>query len=101
MACGTPTVVSNTSSLPEVVGDAGLLVDPNEYEEIAVAVHRLLTDPALHAELREKGLARAKCFRWHDAAVKTLELYHQVYAEAYATSARAIMTPVGSAEPAE
>lgn len=102
MACGTPTVVSNTSSLPEVVGDAGLLVDPNQYEEIAVAVHRLLTDPALHAELREKGLARAKCFRWHDAAVQTLEVYRQVYAQAYHHApVQRKLFPVSSTESAE
>jgi glycosyltransferase involved in cell wall biosynthesis len=78
MACGTPTVVSNASSLPEVVGDAALLVDPNNWEEIAIAVHRLLTDPALHAELRDKGLQRATCFSWELAARRTLEVYRQV-----------------------
>lgn len=56
MACGTPTIVSNVSSLPEVVQDAALLVDPNNHEEIAVAMNRLLTDDKLHAEIREKGL---------------------------------------------
>jgi glycosyltransferase involved in cell wall biosynthesis len=77
MACGTPTVVANTSSLPEVVGDAALLVNPDNWEEIAIAVHRLLTDPALHAELREKGLQRAACFSWDLAARRTLEVYRQ------------------------
>ena len=60
MACGTPTIVSNVSSLPEVVGDAALLVNPRDTEEIAVAMHRLLTDDELHAELREKGIQRAR-----------------------------------------
>lgn len=78
MACGTPTIVSNVSSLPEVVGDAALLVDPNSPEEIAVAIHRLLTDAELHEELRTKGLQRSKCFSWEIAAKQTLGIYHQV-----------------------
>jgi len=78
MACGTPTIVSDVSSLPEVVGDAALLVDPNNPEEIAVALHRLLTDDTLHSELRTKGLQRAKCFTWELAAQQTLEVYEAV-----------------------
>lgn len=80
MACGTPTVVSNVSSLPEVVGDAALLVNPQDPEELAVALHRLLTDDALHAELREKGLQRAACFSWDQAAHQTLDVYRRVMA---------------------
>jgi glycosyltransferase involved in cell wall biosynthesis len=78
MACGTPTIVSNVSSLPEVVGDAALLVNPGNWEEIAVAIHRLLNDETLHAELSEKGLQRASCFSWDLAACRTLEVYRQV-----------------------
>jgi glycosyltransferase involved in cell wall biosynthesis len=78
MACGTPTIVSNVSSLPEVVGDAALLVDPSNWEEIAVAIHRLLSDDQLHAELREKGLQRARYFSWESAAHRTLEVYQLV-----------------------
>jgi glycosyltransferase involved in cell wall biosynthesis len=78
MACGTPTVVSNSSSLPEVVGDAALLVNPNDPEEIAVALHRLLTDDQLHAEQRAKGLKRAGCFSWESAARSTMEVYRRV-----------------------
>ena len=81
MACGTPTIVSNVSSLPEVVGDAALLVDPNNPEEIAVAMQRLLVDEQLHAELRHKGLQRARCFSWELAARSTLEVYHKVVNE--------------------
>ncbi|MEZ4868703.1 MAG: glycosyltransferase family 1 protein [Caldilineaceae bacterium] len=77
MACGTPTIVSNVSSLPEVVGDAALLVDPQDPEELAVAMHRLLQDDVLHAELREKGLKRAQCFSWEMAARSTLEVYRK------------------------
>lgn len=78
MACGTPTIVSNVGSLPEVVNDAALLVNPNDHEEIAVAMHRLLEDEALHDELRRKGLQRAKGFSWDRAAAKTLEVYRTV-----------------------
>jgi glycosyltransferase involved in cell wall biosynthesis len=78
MACGTPTIVSNVSSLPEVVGDAALLVNPSNWEEIAVAIHRLLSDDALHAELREKGLQRARHFSWESAARRTMEVYQFV-----------------------
>jgi glycosyltransferase involved in cell wall biosynthesis len=81
MACGTPTVVSNISSLPEVVGDAALLINPQDAEELAVALQRLLTDDALHAELREKGLQRAKCFSWEQAALSTLDVYRRVIAK--------------------
>ncbi len=81
MACGTPTIVSNISSLPEVVGDAALLIDPNNPEEIAVALQRLLTDEELYAELRTKGLQRASCFSWEMAARSTLEVYRKVVSE--------------------
>jgi glycosyltransferase involved in cell wall biosynthesis len=77
MACGTPVVVSNVSSLPEVVGDAALLIDPNNEEELAVALHRLLSDDALHASLRDKGLARAHTFSWERAAEETLAVYRR------------------------
>ena len=78
MACGTPTIVSNTSSMPEVVGDAGLIVDPSDWEEIAVAIHRLLTDDELHQELCQKGLQRASVFSWSRAAAETLDVYRMV-----------------------
>lgn len=91
MACGTPTIVSNTSSMPEVVGDAALLVDPEDTEEIAVAMHRLLSDGELHTELREKGFKRADCFSWELAARSTLKVYQKVISQ------RAM--PVSSAAP--
>ncbi len=78
MACGTPVVASNVSSVPEVVGDAALLVDPNSDEALAVALQRLLTDDALWVSLREKGLARARTFSWERAAEETLAVYHRV-----------------------
>jgi glycosyltransferase involved in cell wall biosynthesis len=78
MACGTPVVVSNVSSLPEVVSDAGLLVDPNSVEELVVAMWRLLTDSELISSLREKGIRRAAHFSWEKAARETLDLYHSL-----------------------
>jgi glycosyltransferase involved in cell wall biosynthesis len=78
MACGTPVVVSNVSSLPEVVGDAGLLVDPENVCELTVAIWRILTDESLRAALVAKGLRRARCFSWEKTAAQTLELYLRV-----------------------
>ena len=73
MACGTPVVTSNISSLPEVAGDAALLVNPEDAEAIATAVYRLLTDEDLCCKLRELGLQRVKRFTWESCAQKTLE----------------------------
>lgn len=78
MACGTPVVVSNVSSLPEIAGDAALLADPDNDEEIAVALHRLLSDEELHRQLSEKGRARARTFSWTRAAEETLAVYEKV-----------------------
>jgi glycosyltransferase involved in cell wall biosynthesis len=80
MACGTPVIVSNVSSLPEVVGDAALLVNPENDEEITVALWRLLTDASLWAELREKGLRRAAAFSWERAAQQTMAVYREAVA---------------------
>ncbi|HIQ04823.1 MAG TPA: glycosyltransferase family 1 protein, partial [Anaerolineae bacterium] len=78
MACGTPVITSNVSSMPEVVGDAGLLVDPNDTAGLAVAMWRVLSDADLHSQLREKGLKRAASFSWKRAARETLTLYRHV-----------------------
>ena len=75
MACGAPVVCSNTSSLPEVVGDAALLVNPRDVGEIAAAVERVVTDAALRNELRAKGFAQAAKFSWERAARETLAVY--------------------------
>ena len=68
MACGCPVVAANTSSLPEVVGDAGLLVDPYDVSSLAGAIDRLISDAALAADLRTRGLARAQQFTWQRSA---------------------------------
>jgi glycosyltransferase involved in cell wall biosynthesis len=64
MACGTPVITSNVSSMPEVVGDAALLVDPLDTADITRALERVMTDDALAEDLRARGLSRAKLFSW-------------------------------------
>jgi len=81
MACGTPVVASNTSSLPEVVGDAALTVDPYDVEGLTKAMEQLLTDQELQNEMRTRGLARAKLFSWERTARETLKVYEEVYAK--------------------
>jgi glycosyltransferase involved in cell wall biosynthesis len=78
MTCGAPVIVSNTSSLPEVVGDAAVLIDPHDMDGLTVAMWRLLQDEELRQELICKGLKRAKQFSWKRAAEQTLEVYHKV-----------------------
>ncbi len=75
MACGTPVVSSNTSSLPEVVGDAGMLVNPDGVEEMSAAMQRLLSDAALRVEMTTRGLAQARTFSWQRAAAETVQVY--------------------------
>jgi len=79
MACGVPVITSSRASLPEVVGDAALLLeDPLEAEEIAAAVEALISDPVLRSGLVEKGQARARGFTWEKAAGEVLEVYDRV-----------------------
>ena len=78
MASGTPVVTSNLSSLPEVVGDAAVLVDPYDALDIKEGIKRVLTDPALRAELVRKGLARAREFSWEDSVRRTRQVYQEV-----------------------
>jgi glycosyltransferase involved in cell wall biosynthesis len=78
MACGTPVLASGTSSIPEVVGDAGLLVDPLQPVEIAVGLERLAADGGLAEELSSRGRERAALFTWEKAAGRILELYETV-----------------------
>ncbi|HEX8148858.1 MAG TPA: glycosyltransferase family 1 protein [Pyrinomonadaceae bacterium] len=82
MACGTPVVCSSASSLPEVVGDAGLLFDPYKVNEMAESMHRVLADAGLRAELSRKGLERARLFSWEKTARLTLAAYEEAFARA-------------------
>jgi glycosyltransferase involved in cell wall biosynthesis len=78
MACGTPVVVADRASLPEVVGEAGLLVDPDDVEDIARALTRVLTDGPLEARMRTLGLAQAARFTWEHTAQATWAVYREV-----------------------
>ena len=75
MACGTPVITSNSSSLPEVVGDAGLMVAPTDASAFATALDQVLSDAALHDDLRTRGLVRAQAFAWRTTAERTLAAY--------------------------
>jgi len=78
MACGTPVITSNVSSLPEVVGDAGILIDPYSIDEITQAMLKLLKDNLLRERLIKKGLERSTNFSWQENARKTLAIYREV-----------------------
>lgn len=78
MACGTPVVTSNTSSLPEIAGDAALLVDPYSVEAIAESIQLVLSDKELAQDLRSRGLERAKMFTWEKTASETIAVYEQL-----------------------
>ncbi len=80
MQCGTPTVVADRASLPEVVGEAGLLIDPESPETLAEACRRLLRDEELRARLREAGFRQAARFTWEATARQTIEVYQEVLA---------------------
>lgn len=75
MACGSPVITSNASSLPEVVGEAALLVDPHDTAAIEAALVRVQDDSELRETLREQGLKRAKQFSWETTARRTLAVY--------------------------
>jgi glycosyltransferase involved in cell wall biosynthesis len=75
MKCGAPVIAGDKTSLPEVVGDAGMLVDPFDVDNIASAIQRLITDPDLRKQLRVKGLQHAKRFDWQETARQTLSVY--------------------------
>jgi glycosyltransferase involved in cell wall biosynthesis len=81
MACGVPVLTSLVSSLPEVVGDSALLVDPYSVEEIANGIERLLSDEKLRLSLREKGLRKASTFSWRRTAELTLAVYRDALRE--------------------
>jgi glycosyltransferase involved in cell wall biosynthesis len=78
MACGTPVLTSNVSSLPEVAGDAALLVDPLDVDAIAEGMSRLITDDELRVTLVEKGYAQFRKFSWANAAREVLQVLEAV-----------------------
>ena len=80
MACGTPVITSNTSSLPEQVGDAAITVDPRDFNRLAEAMYEVLTNEGLRKDLIQRGLSRAKMFTWERCAQETLRIYDKVCA---------------------
>lgn len=78
MACGVPVITSNTSSMPEVAGDAALLIDPFKPETLAENIELLLNDAQLRQQLVEKGIDRAKEFSWHNTALQMIKLYENI-----------------------
>ena len=82
MACGVPVVTSNTTSLPEVVGEAGITLPPTDIKAVQDALWRVLSDSALREAMCRSGAARARQFSWEAAARETLAIYRNVvYAE--------------------
>jgi glycosyltransferase involved in cell wall biosynthesis len=78
MAAGAPVITSNVSSLPEVGGDAALLVDPQSAAALSSALSRMLLSPDLRAELRSSGLRRANQYRWEVCARKSWAFFERV-----------------------
>jgi len=78
MSCGTPVITSKSTSLPEVVGDAGIIVDPQDINTLTNNMYNVLTNEDLSENMSKKGLERAKLFNWNDSAKKTLEIYKEM-----------------------
>lgn len=83
MACGTPVITSNTSSMPEVAGQDAILVNPEKSDEITEMMLRLETDKDFYERQRAVGFERAKLFSWRKTAENLLKLYHEVYQETH------------------
>lgn len=79
MACGTPVITSNTTSLPEVVGDAGIMIDPHDVNLMADKMYEILINNGLRDDLVKKGIERAELFNWDVSAEKTLKIYEEVF----------------------
>ena len=79
MACGCPVITTNTSSLPEVVGDAGIMFDPNDVQGLTDAMNKILTTEGLMDELSNKSLKRAKMFSWKKTAQQTWKVYEEIF----------------------
>ena len=90
MACGAPVICSSTSSLPELAGQAALLVDPTDVHALAEAITRILSEPGLGAALAEKGYAQVQKFSWARAAREALAVLER--------TARAYRRPAGPAQ---
>jgi alpha-1,3-rhamnosyl/mannosyltransferase len=78
MAAGTPVITSNVSSLPEITGDAAVLIDPRSVGELRDGLNRLLLSPSLRGELAGRGRVRADAFRWEACAARSLVFFQEV-----------------------
>jgi alpha-1,3-rhamnosyl/mannosyltransferase len=78
MACGTPVVCSNAASLPEVAGDAAILVPPDDIQAFTEAVHAVICDKELRTDMIARGLKQAASFSWEQTAARVAEVYHLV-----------------------
>ena len=79
MSCGTPVICSNRTSLPEVVGDAAISFDPANLREMVQAMHSVLTNNELQADLRARSLKRAAQFNWQKTAIETIDVYQEAF----------------------
>jgi len=80
MQCGTPVITSRTSSMPEVAGDAAVLVDPTDEDALAQVMLNVMSQPELCAELKRRSLAQAARFSWRRCAADTLKIYQEAVA---------------------
>ncbi|HKY23374.1 MAG TPA: glycosyltransferase family 1 protein [Vicinamibacterales bacterium] len=97
MACGAPTVTSTVTSLPEVAGDAAVLVDPYSVEDIAAGIYKVLSDRGACEDMKRRGLARAATFTWARTAEQTVDAYRRAMQD----TARAGSWPAGLPRPAD
>ena len=79
MQCGCPVITSQVSSMPEVVGEAGILIDPGRVEDLQRAMLRLIHEPGLAEKMRQAGFEQAKKFSWEKSAEITLEVFEKVH----------------------
>lgn len=88
MSCGAPVICSNRTSLPEIVGDAAINIDPDNLQELVEAMRRVLTDIELQTDLRARSLERSKLFSWHKTAQETMAVYQETQLRAKASRKR-------------
>jgi len=81
MACGKPVVTSNTASLPEVVAEAGIMLDPYDHTGFAQTICRLFTEQSFRQQFIDKGIERAGFFTWRKTAQQTVEVYRKIAAK--------------------
>ena len=81
MAAGVPVITSNVSSMPEVAGDAGILIDPKNVEDITDAMQRLLLDEVLHKQCVQRGLQQCMKFTWEQSADTLVKMYEEIMQE--------------------